>query len=216
MKEDYLWNKTGSDPEIKRLENVLKTFRQQDSKAPLIATQTVNFGNRAKTQRNPLRLFSFGIASFACLAVVVVGIVLFQMSGSGSAEIVKSESDAQAEKPAAETALEITARSDIRPKTNEPDVISDPVQKAGFEPGRTIRARKNVKQVSRIQNSANTLAKFNSPRRTDDQEVILTKEEKYAYDQLMLGLSITSSNLKMVKDKANGIRQREMPKKPEK
>jgi hypothetical protein len=36
----------------------------------------------------------------------------------------------------------------------------------------------------------------------------LTKEEKYAYDQLMLALSITSSKLKMVKDKVAGVEEK--------
>ena len=42
---------------------------------------------------------------------------------------------------------------------------------------------------------------------TKSNEIALTKEEKYAYDQLMLALSITSSKLKIVKDKANGIEE---------
>ncbi len=37
--------------------------------------------------------------------------------------------------------------------------------------------------------------------------VRLSKEEKYAYDQLMLALSITSSKLKLVKDKIEGIEE---------
>ncbi len=36
------------------------------------------------------------------------------------------------------------------------------------------------------------------------KEVKISQEEQYAYDQLMLALSIASSKLKEVKDKANG------------
>ena len=36
MKEDYLWDKTGSDAEIENLENVLKAFRQTDDAPPEI------------------------------------------------------------------------------------------------------------------------------------------------------------------------------------
>jgi hypothetical protein len=38
-------------------------------------------------------------------------------------------------------------------------------------------------------------------------DVQLTKEEQYAYDQLMLALSITSSKLKLVKDKVEGFEE---------
>ena len=36
----------------------------------------------------------------------------------------------------------------------------------------------------------------------------LTAEERYAYDQLMKALAITSSNLRIVKDKVNGLDQK--------
>jgi len=39
---------------------------------------------------------------------------------------------------------------------------------------------------------------------TKKPAVKLTKEEKYAYDQLMLALSITSSKLRLVSDKVSG------------
>lgn len=42
-------------------------------------------------------------------------------------------------------------------------------------------------------------------QRLEEQLALLTKEERYAYDQLMLALSITSSRLKMVQDKVNGF-----------
>ncbi len=38
-------------------------------------------------------------------------------------------------------------------------------------------------------------------------KVKLTKEEKYAYDQLMLALSITSSKLKLVTDKIENVEE---------
>ena len=38
--------------------------------------------------------------------------------------------------------------------------------------------------------------------------VILTKEEKFAYDQLMLALSVTSSTFKKVKDKVEGVEEK--------
>ncbi|MBA4125206.1 MAG: hypothetical protein H0X72_22425 [Acidobacteria bacterium] len=37
--------------------------------------------------------------------------------------------------------------------------------------------------------------------------VKLTKDEKYAYDQLMLALSITSSKLKLVEEKIYGVEE---------
>ena len=42
---------------------------------------------------------------------------------------------------------------------------------------------------------------------TKKPTVKLTKEEKYAYDQLMLALSVTSSKLKLVTDKIDGIEE---------
>ena len=43
MKEDYLWDKTGSDPEIEKLENALKAFRYQETAPPELPAKNYSF-----------------------------------------------------------------------------------------------------------------------------------------------------------------------------
>ncbi len=212
MKEDYLWDKKGSDPEIEKLENVLRTFRHKEQEALLLATQTIAFDNRSKPGNAPRRLFSFGFASVACLAVAIFGVALLQMMRSGDSEVAKKESVNKIENLTTNTDAENHATS-TQPTTTNFENIETRVRNSGSEHERITSARKLINRVSRTRKSPKIFAKVNSSRETEDHEVVLTKEEKYAYDQLMLGLSITSSNLKIVRDKANGIREIAMPKK---
>ena len=77
MKEDYLWNKTGADAEIERLENALKAFRYQETAPPELPAKIIPFRNE-----NRRADFSDSLsrsAAFACLIVVCLG-VWFQFS----------------------------------------------------------------------------------------------------------------------------------------
>jgi hypothetical protein len=97
-------------------------------------------------------------------------------------------------------------------KTSE----SAPVQK--IDNPKQSSERKFV-QVSRTSPNLVNPPLMNKPQRETKAQNIkavkpdvrLTKEEQYAYNQLMLALSFTSSKLKMVKDKVEGIEEEPTP-----
>ncbi|MEZ5427922.1 MAG: hypothetical protein R2747_16750 [Pyrinomonadaceae bacterium] len=178
MKEDYLWDKTGEDGEIERLENVLRVFR-----APETATPSVSFDPVQAKEEKPRRrklfflspTFAFGATAMA-LMILVAGI-WFRFPnqnlsvGDNLAKSITPEIDIEIPETAPES------QSAISPTRNR----QRPLLKKIRNPKSKTRNRINPKS-----------------------EVPLTEEEKYAYNQLMLALSITSSKLKMVRDKVEG------------
>jgi hypothetical protein len=185
MNKDYLWDKTGEEAEIERLENALKVFRYQESAPPELPAKVFEL-------EKPRRFFQFGFA-FASFASVVVLLfaIWFQVSSSkingieGIAKINQSQ-----------TAGKIIS--------NEPEIV--PVKTVDipkrFNKPNVVKIRQTVAPVNRVNQFAARNSKAKAPTET------LTAEEKYAYDQLMLALSITSSKLKIVKDKVDGIEEK--------
>ena len=43
MNEDYLWDKTGEDPEIEKLENALQVFRYKETAPPALPAKALPF-----------------------------------------------------------------------------------------------------------------------------------------------------------------------------
>ncbi len=70
MKEDYLWNKTGDDAEIKRLEETLAVFRSRTDMPPLIVPETANEKNGFSSWFTGFRL------AFAATATVAAAIAV--------------------------------------------------------------------------------------------------------------------------------------------
>ncbi len=70
MKEDYLWDKTGEDAEIERLENALQTFRCQKNVAPALSAKVLPF--RKKPSR---KIFSFAMAAAACIVFAAFSLI---------------------------------------------------------------------------------------------------------------------------------------------
>src|SRR5687767_9954902 len=61
MNKDYLWDKTGRDPEIEKLENALQVFRYQETAPPELPVRVIPWqANR------PRRKFSLVFAFAAC------------------------------------------------------------------------------------------------------------------------------------------------------
>ncbi|HEY8559820.1 MAG TPA: hypothetical protein VIL74_05410 [Pyrinomonadaceae bacterium] len=187
MKEDYLWDKTGADAEIEGLENALKAFRFEET-APPALPQTAF----AIEKEKPRVFWRFGLAfaAFACL-LTVFSIVWFQLGARqtpGDAVVSEINPALDREKAADETFIEKTtppAEKPVRATTSAAPKIVKIARKSA-------PAARPVKAVTR-----RTVTK--APAET------LTAEEKYAYNQLMLALSITGSQLKIVKDKVQGI-----------
>ena len=189
MKEDYLWDKTGAaDPEIERLENALAVFRYQADEPPALPAKIIPF-----ERKEPRGFFRLGFAFAACAAFVMISAsVWFQFSG-GKAEVAKDSTETNSslivEKVADETAVK------------QPD---DSIIKKVETPKRSVersfvKAKKSVRVIDRQNGLSARNVEIKKPA------VRLTKEEKYAYDQLMLALSVTSSTFKKVKDKVEGV-----------
>lgn len=191
MKEDYLWDKTGEDSEIERLENVLLMFRYQETEPPALPAKIIPF--ERKTPRSFFRL-AFALAACAAFVIVSVG-VWFQFSGK-KIEIAKHSIQTIAppiiENVSNETAVKrqdnlIVKKVEVAKQTAEPQVI---------------KIRKAVPPIVRQNKTVAQKVEVIKPT------IKLTKDEKYAYSQLMLALSITSSKLKLVTDKIEGVEEK--------
>ncbi len=191
MKEDYLWDKTGADPEIERLENALAVFRYRETAPPALPANIIPF--ERETPRRFFRL-SLAFASFAAMLIVCSG-VWFQSSNrktefaNNSPGIIASPIEENLSKrfPTVEPAKLIAGK------------IESPKQSIE-------RKAVKIRVVAPVNNHRNNLI----ARKVEVKEspVKLTKEETYAYNQLMLALSITGSKLKLVKDKIDGIEEK--------
>jgi hypothetical protein len=186
MKEDYLWDKTGTDAEIEKLEKTLQVFRAETNIAPAIVRASVPVAEESPRRR----FFSFSRAlAFAAslmFVLILVG-VWFQVP---TKNISVGDNLAQTITP--EIGIEIPDPPAEKPPA---PVIKKP---GTFAPNKIKFAEPSVRQDR-------TTAGPKSKTRNPKPKIVLTEEEKYAYDQLMLALSITSSKLKMVRDKVDGI-----------
>lgn len=182
MNNDYLWNKTGDDPEIERLEKALAPFRYHEAVRPLPAE------NEAAEIVAPARPWRFAWTAFAFAASLAAVTILWV----GSLEISVEENGA-------------AKSSDLvfvsRPETLMPNSPAEP--EAPDTPKGAPPARRDPKKI-------NPTTAF-APRRSRtkdaaarDTVAALSVEEKYAYRQLMLALSITGSKLQMVQDAIDG------------
>ena len=187
MKEDYLWDKTGQDFEIERLENALKAFRYQETAPPALPAKIIPF---EKKNRWSFFRLSFASAAFAALMIVCIGVWL-QYSPK-KIEIAKDSTET------------------IAPQIDKKDSDTNWVEKPNDLIVEKVEAPKQTvkRNVVKIRKVVPTNIRQNNlmARNVEVKKpaVILTKEEKYAYDQLMLALSITSSKLKLVSDKVSG------------
>jgi hypothetical protein len=189
MKEDYLWDKNGAaDPEIERLENALAVFRYQETEPPALPAKIIPF--EIKNPRDFFRLF---FAFAACAALMIISLGVWLQISSDKIEVVEDSTETIAPPPGEKIAdktsikklddsvvkkIEITKQPDARTITKVRNVVQ-PV----------VRQKKLIAQNVEVKKPT----------------VRLTKEEKFAYDQLMLALSITSSKFKLVKDKVEGV-----------
>lgn len=187
MENDYLWDKSGEDEEIERLENALKGFRYQPVSAPILPVKVLQIEQKPKFS---FFNFRFAAAGFACLVITFIGLGIFLQSSNDKIEGIADLSQPIVQPIKFENK---TAPVFIEPIVKTPTISQSIVRKIShtkeFE---TPKVQKTVLRKS--------FAKIKP-----NKEIILTEEEKFAYNQLMLALSITSEKLKEVKDKANGL-----------
>lgn len=203
MKEDYLWDKKGSDSEIENLENTLKAFRQKDLTPPELPAKTFVIDKKNVQNESPRRFFQFAFAGFASLALVIISLGAFQILNSNDQTLSQNTSEQDSDK---ETILEkpVTAKK-IENNETRNQTIEPKFEKAKFVRKRTNKPR-FVKRKKRIIKS--TFAKRVKPKRSKQtpkiQTIRLTKEEKDAYDQVMRALAITGSQMRIVQEKIKG------------
>lgn len=186
MKEDYLWDKTGEDAEIQALENALKAFRCTETAPPELPQKV--FTLKKSNGRRFFRKLGFGFAAFAAV-VALFSVIWFQAANN---KIPVAETVAEINAPPADDKIgneEIIKTPEIAPVENPQRAAKPGVVKARQKSAPIINVNKAVLRDTKPKEPAETL----------------TAEEKYAYDQLMLALSITGSKLRIVKDKINGI-----------
>ncbi len=169
--DDYLWNKTGSDPEIERIESALKSLAYRPTVPPEIPAKQFVF--TAERQSHPRFIFRFA-AGFASLLVIAAAWFLVRNERPTAQQFA-----VKTVQPVSVTAVRTEAAApliEVAPKVAAPSVPPRRVAAPRRVPSKAIRP----------------------------QTLVLTKEEADAYRQLMTALSITSTNLKIVKDKLDG------------
>lgn len=191
MENDYLWDKTGEDKEIERLENALKSFRYQPTASPVLPVKILQAEEKPKFSFFNLR---FAMAGFACLTILFVGLgIWLNLANNKIGDVADlSQPIVKPIEIQSETIVEtINPEIPSTPKFNKTVVDKKPI------PPKNVVISKPIQIVSRQ----------TTPKVKPTQTIQLTPEEKYAFDQLMLALSITGSKLKEVKDKANSVEE---------
>lgn len=181
--EDYLWDKTGEDPEIEKLENALAVFRYKETAPPEMPAKVLSFPAKKETPRS---FFRFAYAAAACIAFAAIALGIWFQISNNKQEVAQTPAETIA--PAIEN--KIPAVAPVVEKTNV----------SGGETPKQIVKPKIVKIKKPIYKNRPAARAV----KAESETAALTKEEKYAYDQLMLALSITSSKLRIVTDKIEG------------
>jgi hypothetical protein len=187
MKEDYLWDKTGEDAEIERLENALASFRYRETAPPALPAEAF-----AIEKESPRKFFRFGFAFAAFAAILAIFFTVWFQAATGKIPAARSIAGNAVPKNADKIENKEPEVAPVRavektPRSSQPTVI-----KTRYRSAFPVRPNKLTARNFKAAPPAETL----------------TREEKYAYDQLMLALSITSSSLRIVKDKVDGIEEK--------
>ena len=184
MSDQYLFEKQGSDAEIERLESLLAAYRIEP-----IAPQ-LNEPERSVSKPGIFAWFRMGYAVAFAAVVVVLGtaVVTVRYFDRAEREVVAIS---PAEPPEAD-------RSFVAPSVIDRAAVDDKIPN-NERPTTVKKAKQILPAAARRERGvigSNTVAR-ETPR--------LTKEEKYAYDQLMVALWITGSKLKVVQDTINRV-----------
>ena len=189
MNDEYLWQKTGEDPEVEKLEKVLSVFRYREAVAPAMVAD-----REALEEKRPRWRLSLTLAFASSVAVTILAVMWIQLGGE------KSESLSTPDLVFVSGSENLTL--------SVPAAVEPPAVKNRDLPPRP--ARSHGRNIKRTTASLERRVKAkDSPVR--DTVAALTDEEKYAYRQLMLALSISSSKLKIVQDTINGSEETGFP-----
>jgi hypothetical protein len=177
MNEEYLWSKKGSDPEIEKLEGLLSRYRLEPISASVFVPQIAEAQERSVAKRFG---WFVGIAS-PSFALTLFAFWFFSTSPSGTLQVRSFANNDQ-------IGILRSGPMDSSPVKVSEKEVSTSSPAALPKPKATL-----VKTVYRSRRP-----------KTDRSQTLtaqtLTREEKYAYDRLMLALSITGTKLKVVQD----------------
>ncbi|HUF03806.1 MAG TPA: hypothetical protein VMM38_06480 [Aridibacter sp.] len=179
MNQDYLWNRTGTDAEIEDLERKLAPFRLKAKEAPRIMPASEAPSRRRFGFRLAFAGLSFASVLVAAFTLLIGGDVL---TDPASLSVSLENGPSKIVPVEIPEAPSFSSTSEVR----EAAVRTKPVE------------RRATPQID----SKPVLPSAEPP--SEDQMAKLTKEEREAYDQLLLALSVTTSSLKLVQDKADG------------
>lgn len=179
MKEDYLWDKTGSDPDVEMIENALQAFRFQATQPPAITSTVISL-----PEKRPFGFLRLGFAlAFAASLIVVISLIWLRAPNT-----VPDRHDVASESSPG------NVRTPLDPVGSVTPMMKPPASKSLLY---------NARQPLRVRS-----VKIFARKRIVNQPAKLTAEEKHAYDQLMLALAITSNELRIVRDKIDGREER--------
>lgn len=207
MKEDYLWDKTGEDADIEQLENALQVFRYKETAPPELPAKVLPF-RKEEPKPAPRRIFSFAVAAAAaaCLlfGIIALGVRFQILNNNSQVNQARLTEKAEPEIVLPQQRQQQQAASDI------PEKVDLPVDNAGSPKRLSARKTVSIRQNAPL-GISQKIAKTRNVKAAKPSAataVRLTKEEQYAYDQLMLALSIASSKFKLVKDKVDGAEEK--------
>lgn len=179
MSDQYIWDKTGSDAEIEALEDLLGSMRYVPVPAPELPVA------RAKRFSSSFWKISLGFAVPAAAMTIVLAVM---WAPAPRDNVAVNGPAAPAAKVLVESPVSTqqTTAADNTPAAEPRAAYVKPVLKL------KARARRPIER--------SLLAKS-----TKDSNVkrSLTPEEKFAYDQVRLALSISATQLKVVRDSVN-------------
>lgn len=207
MNEDYLWDKSGENEEIEQLESSLKSFRS-NAAPPKLPAKTFVVDHELTKPKSPSRFFRLTFASLACIALFAVSIGVFRFMQTEKLEtvLINTEETQKLEKT-------LTAKKVLVNEEPPKEIVPEKAPETKQKITKTLyisktKPRKRVYRASSRISKRPKRAKTVEARPKENEQkkdtIILTKEEKDAYDQLMRALTITSSKLKIVKDKVKG------------
>jgi hypothetical protein len=175
MKEDYLWDRTGSDTEIERLESLMSGLAFRPAEPPELPAR--EFVLEPARRGWLFRLGpGFGTAAAACLLLIAV--IALQQNGLPVATVNEN----------VPVVPMVTATAPI---VETPDLSYQKIS----APQRRSKPKKRTRREAKI---------APAPQPRPLPVLTLTAEEADAYRQLMTALNITGTNLNIVRDKING------------
>ena len=176
MNDEYLWQKTGDDPETKHLEDALAVFRYRSDEPPAMPIAV-------EPEKNRKWRFALAFAVPAFAAVVVASVLWVPVS------TVSDDDVTFIHQPSEPVVIDSASPNPSPVDQPTAPVLKQPVRRGELQSTiASVRPRPSVK-----------------PHRQKTTTVALTDEERYAYRQLMLALSISSSKLNVVRNTINGV-----------